>query len=260
MKFSYFGVNLALTWEDPSLDEALESLMLPIWEPNPRLTASATFRVFSSAGELVVEAPGDEPLRTYRQDFLEALERRVHFYLANHCQDVVFVHAGAVALGGQVILIPGSSYSGKSTLTHSLVRAGAEYFSDEYAVVDRLGRVHPFPRPIALRTEGGRRVSPPRVGLEPAAVRAVIATQFQSGSSWSPNEEGQGAAALKLMAHTVTARKSPALSLACLSACVSGAVYWVGVRGEADETADLILQILAPTHFSSGVACCDPPA
>ncbi|MBS2039172.1 hypothetical protein JST97_29585 [bacterium] len=228
------------------MDEAVGSLMLPIWHPNPLLTANATFRVLSSDGELVVEAPENEPLRTYRQDFLQALERRIHFYLANHCQDVVFVHAGAVALGGQVILIPGSSYSGKSTLTHSLVRAGAEYFSDEYAVVDRLGRVHPFPRPIALRSDGGRRVSPPRAGLKPAAVRAVIATQFQSGSSWRPNEESQGAAALKLMAHTVTARKSPALSLACLSACVSGAIYWAGARGEADETAELILQVLEP--------------
>ncbi len=252
LKLSYFGVNFALTWEDPSLDEALESLLLPVWEHNPEPLASATFRVFSSAGELVVEAPEDEPLRTYRHDFLEALERRVHFYLANHCQEVVFVHAGAVALGGQVILIPGSSYSGKSTLTHSLVRAGAEYFSDEYAVIDRSGRVHPFPRPIALRTEGGRRVSPTRVGLEPAAVRAVIATQFQSGSNWTPNVESQGAAALKLMAHTVTARKSPALSMACLSACVSEAVYWVGARGEADETADRILQVLGD--------CCELPA
>jgi hypothetical protein len=28
-----------------------------------------------------------------------------------------------------------------------LVRAGATYYSDEFAVLDSRGRVHPFPRP-----------------------------------------------------------------------------------------------------------------
>ena len=35
-----------------------------------------------------------------------------------------------------------------------LVRAGATYYSDEYAVLDSRGRVHPFSKPIELREEG----------------------------------------------------------------------------------------------------------
>jgi hypothetical protein len=34
------------------------------------------------------------------------------------------------------------SYSGKTTLVSELIRAGATYYSDEYAVIDERGRVH----------------------------------------------------------------------------------------------------------------------
>ena len=37
---------------------------------------------------------------------------------------------------GRAIVIPGRTFSGKSTLVAELVRAGATYYSDEYAVED----------------------------------------------------------------------------------------------------------------------------
>ena len=35
-----------------------------------------------------------------------------------------------------------------------MVRAGATYYSDEYAVIDDTGLVHPFARPLGIREEG----------------------------------------------------------------------------------------------------------
>jgi uridine kinase len=41
------------------------------------------------------------------------------------------------------IAIPGRSFSGKTSLVTALVRAGAVYYSDEFAVIDRDGLVRP---------------------------------------------------------------------------------------------------------------------
>ena len=242
LQFAYFGVHLELTWDLPELDDFMARLLLPIWTPDTGLTPNATFHVYPEGEDLLVQGSDNETHRVYRPDFIPTLERRLHFYLANHCRDVIFVHAGAVSWNEQVILIPGSSFSGKSTLTHQLIEAGAVYFSDEYAVVDRTGLVHPFPRPIALRQDGGQRLTPSRVGLAAQPVGMVVFTQFQAGTNWDPVAVSPGKAVLELLSHTVTAQKSPALGLACLKACVSRAQCWLGGRGEARETAALILQ------------------
>jgi hypothetical protein len=42
------------------------------------------------------------------------------------------------------MVLPGKSFAGKTTLVAALVRAGAEYWSDEYAVLDANGDVHPY--------------------------------------------------------------------------------------------------------------------
>src|SRR5437588_1322341 len=74
---------------------------------------------------------------------LEELERRMKMYVAEMAPRRVFVHAGVVGVQGNAIVIPGRSMSGKTSLVSALVRAGATYYSDEYAVLDMIGRVHP---------------------------------------------------------------------------------------------------------------------
>jgi hypothetical protein len=76
----------------------------------------------------------------------------------------VFVHAGVVGWKGKAIVIPGRSHSGQSTMVAELVRAGASYYSDEYAVFDYRGRVHPFPKDLELRDCGAFRQT--RFGVE----------------------------------------------------------------------------------------------
>src|SRR6266851_8913285 len=81
-------------------------------------------------------------------EVLEAFESHVQLTVAEHAPRRVFVHAGVVGWNGRAIVIPGLSHSGKTTLVHQLVRAGATYYSDEYAVLDARGRVHPYARPL----------------------------------------------------------------------------------------------------------------
>src|SRR5439155_21468851 len=84
-----------------------------------------------------------------RQALLEAFQSDLHLYVAEFARRRLFVHAGAVGWGGRAILIPGRSMSGKSTLVEALVRAGASYYSDEYAMVDRDGRLDAVLRPLS---------------------------------------------------------------------------------------------------------------
>ncbi|MGA9667893.1 MAG: hypothetical protein WBQ94_01725, partial [Terracidiphilus sp.] len=61
------------------------------------------------------------------------------------------LHAGVVLCGKRALLLPGATHAGKSSLVAELLRQGATYFSDEYALIDSEGQVHPYPRPLLLR-------------------------------------------------------------------------------------------------------------
>jgi len=171
------------------------------------------------------------------------LEDHLHRYVAEQGPRRVFVHAGAVGWKGSAVLIPGRSYSGKSTLVAALVRAGADYISDEYAVLDRRGRVHPFPAPLSLRRGlATRRLTPEALGgraaSRPIPVGWILATRYREGSRWRPRALTPGQAVLQLLAHTVPARSRPAMALAALRAAASRAKAVRSPRGEAGVVVD----------------------
>ncbi|WP_157871812.1 hypothetical protein [Gloeothece verrucosa] len=103
-------------------------------------------------------------------------------------QDKLFVHAGVVGWRGRAIVIPGRSFSGKTTLAAALVKAGAIYYSDEYAVIDRDGLVHPYPRPLCIREGVGEQIKRRKcsveelggqAGTDPIPVGLVVHTKYQ---------------------------------------------------------------------------------
>ena len=92
------------------------------------------------------------------------LDAQVRMFIAANTRDWIFVHAGAVACGGRAVVLPGESFSGKTTLVAALVQAGASYYSDEYAVLDADGRVHPYARRLSIRSDGGEPTQERHVG------------------------------------------------------------------------------------------------
>jgi hypothetical protein len=84
---------------------------------------------------------------------LVVLDGQIRLQIAAHAPNHTFVHAGAVAHGGKALIIPGNSFAGKTTLVAALVRLGATYYSDEFAVLDRDGLLHPYAKPLSLRRE-----------------------------------------------------------------------------------------------------------
>ena len=178
---------------------------------------------------------------------LTTLESTLQFKLACCARTRLFVHAGVVAWRGRAILVPGRTRSGKSTLIAALVRAGATYYSDEYAVLDDEGLVHPFARPLGIRDALGRTrlVSAASfgavVGNEPAPVRLVVATRHVPRARWRPNPMSPGETVLALLDNTLAARSRPADAIRILSAVAQGAHALRGARGEADRVVDRIL-------------------
>jgi len=194
-------------------------------------------------------------------DVLESLESDLQLYVAERARRRLFVHAGVVGWRGKAVIIPGRSFSGKSRLVAELVRAGATYYSDEYAVIDSSGRVHPYARPLALRAEGSdRQTKYPAeslgivTGSRPLPVGLVVACRYKRGANWRPRLLSQGQGALEMLANAVPARSNPKASLATIERVVSQAPVLKGPRGEAALAAASILKRLE-TVAQDGILC-----
>jgi hypothetical protein len=173
-------------------------------------------------------------------------------YVAEYAPRFVFIHAGVVEFESRVLLLPGISHAGKSTLVAELVRAGATYYSDEFALIDAEGMVHPFPRDLRMRQPGSSRQTPVQVsqlngraGTEPLPVSLVVFAQFAANARWAPESMSQGRAVLELLLHTIPVRRTPSRVLATLSTMMCNATAWCSQRGDAAVAARSLLVALA---------------
>jgi hypothetical protein len=241
------GVSLGLRTDRPEALERLVRLLPPGWKTarSPRVERVYSLRAGDGPGPgirrfAMVYRDATRIARSLDQaSVLSALESDVQLYVAERARRRIFVHAGVVEWQGRVVVIPGHSMSGKSTLVAALVRAGATYYSDEYAVLDEAGRVHAYPRALSLRAP-----QPPGGALPPEAfdgrrdplpVGLVLLTHYRAGARWRPRRLTPGRAGIELLAHTVAARYRPARALSVLARTVAGAEVLKGVRGEASD-------------------------
>jgi len=178
----------------------------------------------------------------------ERFESDLELYLAVRARTHAIAHAGVVGWRGRAIVIPGRSFSGKTSLTAELIRQGAEYYSDEYAAIDPSGLVHPFPKPLAIRHEHGRTHRTPSelgasTGRSGLPVGLIVVTEYQPGAEWEPQEMSKGRAVLSLLANAAAARHQPAFLLRTFRESVRKAVTLSGPRGDARLVASRLLQM-----------------
>jgi len=185
-------------------------------------------------------------------EVFDTFESDLRLVVAEYARRRVFVHAGVVGWQGRAIVIPGRSFSGKSTLVAELVRAGACYYSDEFAVFDSRGRVHPFLKPLEIRDPGEFRqtkIEVARLGGKPGRgslpVGMVLVTQFRDGVRFRPRKLSPGNGVLELLSNTVSARRDPENTLATLQHVVAHAEVLKGARGDAHVVANTILEQVA---------------
>jgi hypothetical protein len=183
------------------------------------------------------------------ENLLASLDSDLRIFIAEFAKHRVFVHAGVVGWKGRAIVIPGRSFTGKSTLVAELIRAGASYYSDEYAVFDSRGRVHPFQKPLELRQNGGyaqTRVELSelggRRGANPLPVGLVLMTHYREGARWRPRRLTPGTSVLQLLYNTVSARRDPHRALETLERVAANAEVLRGVRGNAENVVPAMLK------------------
>lgn len=183
---------------------------------------------------------------------LAYLASHIRLTVAENAPRHVFVHSGAVGWKGRAILVPGASYSGKTTLTAELVKLGAGYFSDEYAVIDSEGFVQPFPKTLSMRgiIDDHRQVELAveeiggRVASEKMSVGTVVLSKFKKGSVWRPRRLSRAKGLMALIAETVPIRTSPNFTLAVLNRVASSAIFLRSNRGEASDAAARLFEYL----------------
>lgn len=172
----------------------------------------------------------------------------LHYVVAENAAGCLFVHAGAVALEGRGIVLPGRTHAGKSSLVRALVEAGATYYSDEYAVFGGDGFLHPYARPLGMRDPDGTIVKVPVaviggvVGEEPARVGLIASLVYAPEAGWEVATLRPGDAVLRLFGNAVLARLRPEEALSAFSRAVGGAVAIDGTRGDARAAAAALIE------------------
>lgn len=204
--------------------------------------AGAEFQLFVN-GELRVAGSRPEQL-------IPEMVRNLDDAVIHHLHDRWAVHAGVVQWGERVLLLPGGSHAGKSTLVVELLRRGATYFSDEYALIDRDGRVHPYPRPLLVRN-GGPEQHPfvaeafgAPTGIRPASLGWIFSLAWQPEQDWNVAATPQSAALVDLLRNTPHVLEETPDLIGVFERAVAGAQCYAGCRSGAQSAVDSILELI----------------
>jgi hypothetical protein len=249
------GLRIGIRVNGAGVLDEIEGRLPPGWKPSQERRVDRLFSIFLGGRDArvkrfnLVYAGIVRRARTHdREEALLALEAELRQAVAAGSRRAVFVHAGVVGWRGRAILVPGRSGAGKTTLVAELVRAGATYYSDEFAVLQPSGRVEAFAKPLSVRQPDGRTQSTPvealggQAGRTPLRPALVALATHRPGSRWRPARLSKGQALLALLAHTVPVRRRPRASLAALEAVLEGALVQRGPRGEARDAAAALLR------------------
>jgi hypothetical protein len=188
---------------------------------------------------------------------LEHFERQLRRYVAFNAPHHVFVHAGTVAHDGHALVIPGPSFSGKTSLVAALVSAGAAYYSDEYAVFDATGLVYPYAKPLAIRLNEGSPVQTHHSadqlggapGTEPVRLGLVVCSQYRRDAVWKPAELSPAQTLLELFGHSYGSADRPAQTMDTLRQAITTTT---GLKGDRGEAAAIAAELLTRLSSSAG--------
>ncbi len=218
--------NVAVTASDTTVDIDARFTLSP--------SGPEQFRIEHEGAE-VARAPAGQPLA-------HALRTQLELAIALHGRTGTFVHAGVVGWRSKAVLVPGPSRAGTSTLIAELVRCGAVYLSDEYAVVGADGRVQAYPRPLHLRETGEQRRLP--WGTEPLKAGLIVSTIFRRGAQWAPVIRKGARALLPILDNVIVIKERPEVGMDAAARLAPGVVTLACERPDAAQVAPAILRFL----------------
>jgi hypothetical protein len=260
LRLSSFGVSAGVRVNVLGVLAHILPLLPPGWKKSRRVIVQRLYslvvgRACDRAGVRRLHLLYADNMRIARDAALDqvlaTLETDLHRYTAEATSEMTFLHAGVVGWQGRAIVVPGRTLSGKTTLVRELLRLGATYYSDEFAVVDSCGLVHPFARPLGIREDSSYAQTKytaetlgAAAGVKPLPMGVAVICKYQAGARWQPAPLSQGQGALELLANSVAVRSKPDETLRRLQKLVRRSVFVQGTRGEAREAAASILSLL----------------
>lgn len=252
-----YGVRVRLEADDPEIFERIRAISSTAFVnrvtffDSPEAAYELNYKFFTDeVGDVRYDLDG---LRTgiFRESDSSSryFNSTIRAHVAARTNSWIFVHAGVVEWRGQAIILPGQSHHGKSTLVSELIRMGAGYLSDEFAILDENGLVHPFDRDLAMRYPGdGPQVDVPpdvfgaRRITDPLPVGMVLFTKFSSTGEWDPEVVSVGNGILTAVPQVIPMSFNTKFALKVLNTTFNRAIIIRSDRGEAKETAPRILE------------------
>lgn len=184
-----------------------------------------------------------------RKKFFKFFDTIVRVSVGESAKNLVFIHAGVVGWKGRAILMPGDSFTGKSTLVAALVKNGADYYSDDFAILDAKGLVQPFPRAISMRTNDGNytpyELSIDKlggaVGKKRVPIGMILFTEYKTRTRWNPEVLTPGQGILEIIPFILSFKPQPEFSLKVLNKVADNAIIASSSRGHAEHFAKTLL-------------------
>ena len=189
---------------------------------------------------------------SYKNSKFDNLDSKIRLTVAEFAENYIFLHAGVVSYKDKAIIIPAKSFSGKTTLVAELAKKGCEYYSDEYAVIDEEGFVHPFPKKLSMRgiiddyrqldisveELGGKK------GVKPIQVGLILISKYIKKAKFNPKIISTGEGIIESIANSVSIRQNPKLVLTVLSKITANAKIVKTNRSEADKFSSQFIPYL----------------
>ena len=259
IKIEAYGVKIGVFCNDPLILRKLNKL-LPVVVPNElRFIEDETFeQIFTiekvkNADTIFIRRNDEEEFKYFDEEtLLDHFSSRIRITIAEFAKSKVFIHAGAVGWRGFGIMIPGQSYSGKTTLVSELIKLGAEYYSDEYAVLDENGYLQPYPKMLSMRgilndwdqVDTAPEAFGATIGKKNIPVGMVLITKYEENGQWHPELLKSGEGILEILQHTIPVRNNPDFVLKVLKKLVSRAIIAKSKRCTAHTFAPILLKYL----------------
>lgn len=259
MLFECLGVEFEIRTNKPDFLDKVRAV-LPVGAIEINNHSEKPFGSSEQRFEVRHDAQIDEWILKYRERellrrqnpkwIIDILRSALRQRVAENTVERVFIHAGAVAWNERLILLPGKSFAGKTTLTAELVKAGAVYYSDEFAMVDENGLVHPYQKPLSMRRRNSSDGSQTdvaveqlngRQGVEPLPIGLVVITSYKAKARWKPEVLSPGNGVLEILKHTNNSLRHPEIVLPVLQKVAKQARIIKSNRADAKKAATAIL-------------------
>lgn len=164
----------------------------------------------------------------HERDIQRSLEHELHLLAGLSSSRHFLVRGAAVIVQDQALLILGPEGSGVSTLTKSLVRHGAQPFSDGYVLLQR--------RVARLETLDGQTSYP---------VAGILSCRYRRGHRFRPQRLSPGAVALEIFGQAPGAALQAQMILSEGAELARRCPAWKGDRPDARAIVPRVLKLFS---------------